>query len=352
VAEPTDAPALQARVHELRAEVRDLRKYVGQALGSQSDATDQKIAAAAKRLTDVHDQTRRELATVKQKGDKLDDDLRRYDRRTDERIEALSRRLDKLDARLDSLAVLAEGTQREFELLNRKVRQAEAPGARAGIDSWAVGQQDLADQVAQGRAAAQKLQAMADHKTLRTRIDKHDQHVTDLRQHQDLAVAAARELAELDPDAVETLWAQQMRTWTRHQQAAAALTAKLAASEADAAQARAEMAVYTQRTGELVPAIEQGELAEGRLRERIRGYLETVVAADQFLPTWLEVVLGPGIPRKHWREWMDTAVGIVLYRLVHRVPSLVDALGERPVQAGERQAEYDRLTGDCELYRS
>jgi hypothetical protein len=337
-------------LQELRNEIKDLKKYVGRSLSAQSDATDQKISQSARRQTEAHDQTKRDLATAKQKTEKLGNDLDKTSRRTDDRLDALARRLDKLDARLDTLALEAEATQREVELVHRKIRRIEVPGSAAEIDTWAAGQAELATQVAEGREAARKLGGMADVRTLRARIDAHDTNVAGHRAHQDQAIAAARQLAELDPAAAETTWTQHMRAWSRHEQAAAELAGKLAASQADATAAQAELAGYSQRTSELVPTIDQGEIADGRLRERVRGYLETVVAADQFLPSWLEVALGPGIPRKHWREWMDTALGIIRYRLVYRVTSLVDALGERPDAEGERQAEYDRLTEACLLH--
>ncbi|MBP2321506.1 putative nucleic acid-binding Zn-ribbon protein [Kibdelosporangium banguiense] len=314
------------------------------------------VESRLERLTDARSQAGKELAAAQEQIKRLADGAKisaeafeKAVRKFDDEFKSAGRRLRALETDVVTLADQVRNTQREVELLERKVRQIDAPGSKAEIDTWALGQAELAAEISAGRKAARKLRALADTEALERRIARHDEHVDELRTRRGQAIAAARELASLEPDAIDEAWLSPMRAWNKHHKAAIALAEELDSSAADAQEAKAELAVQSQRSSELQPAVERGRRAEERLWGRVHGYMESVVAADQFLPIWMVNALGPGLPRQNWRGWMSAAVGIIFYRVVYQVTSLVDALGERPAQEGERQDEYDRLYAETQL---
>jgi chromosome segregation ATPase len=304
------------------------------------------LETSVQQLSAAHQQARENLDNVKRRTEKLESDLGKANRRTDEQFGSADRQLREIRAQLEELATLTDKLAARSEVLERQVRQSLPATATAALDTWLARHTELAAQVYAGREAAHRLETMTDVQTLRERMDQHEYNLAARIEHRDKAVAAARELAELDPAAD---WEQPASDWRRHQQAFAKISAELAASETAARQAQVELDSHARKSAEL--AVESGELAETMLRQHIHDHLDTVLATDPVLPPWLANALGAGVSRTYLREWLSTAVGIMVYRLVYRITSPIDPLGPRPAEPGFRRTEFDRLKAESERYR-
>lgn len=306
------------------------------------------LETSVSQLRTAHQQTRTELAETKRTAEKAESGLRKASKRTDEGFELVTRQLDDVRSRLDELADAIDKLDNRSSVLERQIRQGTPAGQKAELDNWLARHTELGFQVYQGREAAGRLQAMTDVQTLHNRIEQHERNLAAHRHHRDQAIAAARELAALDP-AVTPGWERPVLAWTTSQRAFAKLSAELESSHADARQAQAELESTARRTAEL--AVESGELAENMLRQHIHDHLDTVLADDPVLPAWLANALGAGPSRTYLREWINTAVGIMAYRVVYQITSQLDPVGPRPLEPGVRRAHYDELKRDCERYR-
>ncbi len=90
----------------------------------------------------------------------------------------------------------------------------------------------------------------------------------------------------------------------------------------------------------------KGLQARSTLAKKIRTRLGEILRDDLLMPIWFDRVLGPTAPANNTQEWLDTAVEVVLYRLMHHIEDPVLALGQRPDDTGGAQ-EYDRLLRRC-----
>ncbi|MET0236064.1 MAG: hypothetical protein ABW224_15575 [Kibdelosporangium sp.] len=330
---------LDRRVAKLADRFDSIDRSTGRRLGN--------LENSVKELTETHRQAEQDLDKAKRHTEKLETDLAKANRRADEQTDSIMRQLDDIRSRLEELATSADKLASRSSVLERQVRQSLPDTATAELDKWLTRHTELGSQIFEGREAARRLQAMTDAETLRTRMEQHDYNLAAHREHRDKAIAAARDLASLDPSATGD-WDRPARAWTEHRQAFARLSAELSRSAAEASQAQAELDSHARRSAEL--AVEGGELAETMLRQHVRDHLDTVLATDPVLPAWLANALGAGVSRTYLREWLNTATGIMVYRLVYRFASPIDPLGPRPAEPGARRAEYDRLKHDCELY--
>jgi chromosome segregation ATPase len=322
---------------------------LGQKLDSVERSTGKRFSpleASVKQLSTAHEQTSEELGKAKRRTEKLESDLGKANRRTDEQFGSVNRQLKEIRSQLEELAIMTDKLAARSDVLERQVRQSLPAAETAELDSWLARHTELAAQIFAGREAAHRLQTMTDVQTLRERMEQHEYNLAARIEHRDKAVAAARELAELDPAAD---WDRPARDWRRHQQAFAKINAELAASEAAARQAQVELDSHARKSAEL--AVESGELAETMLRQHIHDHLDTMLATDPVLPAWLANALGAGVSRTYLREWLNAAVGIMVYRLVYRITSPIDPLGPRPAEPGARRTEYDRLKQESERYR-
>jgi hypothetical protein len=324
---------------------------LGQRLDSAERSTGKRFGAldtTVKQLSTAYEQTREDLAGAKRKFEKVESDLGKTTRRTDEHLDSIDRQLKEIRTRLDELATMTDKLASRSAVLERQVRQSLPATETAELDAWLARHTELAAQIYTGREAAHRLRTMTDVETLRERMEQHDYNLAARIEHRDKAVAAARVLAELDPAAIED-WDRPARDWRRHQQAFAEIDAGLAASEAAARQAQVELDSHARKSAEL--AVESGDLAETMLRQHINDHLDTVLATDPVLPAWLANALGAGVSRTYLREWLATAAGIMVYRLVYRITSPIDPLGPRPSEQGIRRTEYDRLKKESDRYR-
>lgn len=282
---------------------------------------------------------------------KLDEEEKDRKKSFEEQRLFLTQNLECLRHEMASLTKEVESTQRQCDLVDRRIRLIRAPGMKAEIDAWAVSQAELGVLVAEGRKASHRMHGMTGTEELVARIKKYDDDVAAHEHRQHEAVTAARELATLDLAASGKKWGEPLERWTRNHAATLALAEQLASSVAAARQAQEELDLASQRGADLQLVVDRGAVAEAALRQNTYSYLYSVLDAGQVLPIWLDLALGCGIPRQNWQEWLDTAVRVIMYRIVYRVLPGCDALGVRPAVEGRQRDEYDQLRTDCTAYR-
>ncbi|TVL91355.1 hypothetical protein CD790_18890 [Streptomyces sp. SAJ15] len=73
-----------------------------------------------------------------------------------------------------------------------------------------------------------------------------------------------------------------------------------------------------------------GERAEKRLTLALRSRLTDAVSSRSLLPAWFVTVLGAAPPARHTDQWLETATGVLLYRLTYKITDQVVALGPKP----------------------
>jgi hypothetical protein len=239
--------------------------------------------------------------------------------------------------------------QRQFELVDRRVRLIQAPGMKAEVDAWAAGQNNLRIPVAEGRNAARQLRDTRG-PALQARIALYEDKVDAHRKYQLKAVEAASLLAGIPVAAPRKAWLGPMEAWSANRGSALSLADELPSLADQKRRAEAELDATNEARAKLRSVVERGEAAEMELRRRIQAYLEEAIDADQVLPMWFDLALGTGIPRDNWPAWLHTAVDVVCYRIVYGVHDKLRALGDRPADE-EQRAEYDRLTAECAAHR-
>ncbi|WP_328614072.1 hypothetical protein OHS18_38360 [Amycolatopsis sp. NBC_00355] len=244
----------------------------------------------------------------------------------------------------------AESAQRQYVVLNRQMRLSQVQGRKADIDDWASGQAELGVQVAEGREAAQRLRGTTGTQEPAARIKRYRDDNAAYQRHLHEAVAAARDLATVDPTTSRRALAGLLDRWAGNRTEAARLARLLPPAMADACRAQADLDIAEQQRADLRHRAELGDQAERILYQNIDAYLYPVLDGGLVLPIWLDLALGCGIAGRDWRDWLDTAIRLIHYRIVYRVPSGCDALGPRPTTEGRQSTEYDRLRADCAAY--
>ncbi|WP_329051184.1 hypothetical protein OG738_03635 [Amycolatopsis sp. NBC_01488] len=269
----------------------------------------------------------------------------------DEQSSSVDKNFAVLRQEMTSVAKNAESAQRQCVVLKRQISMIQAPGMRAEIDDWAVGQAALGGLVAEGREAAHQLRRMTDTQEPAARIKQYRDEDAAYQRHVCEAVTAARQLTTVDPTTSRRALAQLLERWAGNRKEATRLAQVLPHVKADARRAQDDLDTASQKRAELQHRAERGEQAERDLYQNIDAYLYPVLDGGKVLPLWLDLALGCGIAGRDWPDWLDTAIRLIRYRIVYRVPPGCDALGPRPTVEGRQTTEYDQLRADCAAYR-
>ncbi|RQW96971.1 hypothetical protein DLJ59_30215 [Micromonospora inaquosa] len=94
-----------------------------------------------------------------------------------------------------------------------------------------------------------------------------------------------------------------------------------------------------------------GEAARATLQSKLRDRLSTAIADAALLPSWFTIVLGHQPPATDTQRWLDTAVSLLMYRIIYAVKDPVVALGPPPGDDADRKAWYRSLTEDLRKTR-
>jgi chromosome segregation ATPase len=282
---------------------------------------------------------------------KLEETDKKWKTIVDEQRRSADEKFAALRQEVTSVAKNAESALRQHVALKRQVRMIQAPGMNAEIDDWAAGQAELGVQVAEGRKAAHHLRDMTDTQELAARIARYRDEDAAYRRHLRDAVTAARDLVTLDPTTSRRALAEVLDRWAGNRTEATRLAQKLPFVAAEARRAQDDLDLASQEKADLQHRADLGERAERILYENIDAYLYPVLNGGLVLPIWLDLALGCGIAGRDWSDWLDTAIRLIRYRIVYRVPLGCDALGPRPTGDGPQCAEYDQLRADCAAYR-
>jgi hypothetical protein len=85
--------------------------------------------------------------------------------------------------------------------------------------------------------------------------------------------------------------------------------------------------------------IEAGDEAQHRLSARLARRLSDALERGAMMPDWFSRAFGPTRPAEETQEWMDTAIGILAFRLSYGLSGPVLALGIPP---SEEQPQHRR----------
>ncbi|MFD3622459.1 hypothetical protein ACFWWT_46415 [Streptomyces sp. NPDC058676] len=95
------------------------------------------------------------------------------------------------------------------------------------------------------------------------------------------------------------------------------------------------------------PAMSAGDRAEKRLTLALRSRLADAIKSRSLLPAWFVTVLGTAPPARGTEQWLETATGVLLYRLTYEVTDQIVALGPQPPESDRyRGSWYDQLRKD------
>ncbi|MFI6272493.1 hypothetical protein [Micromonospora zamorensis] len=127
--------------------------------------------------------------------------------------------------------------------------------------------------------------------------------------------------------------------------------AQLTATTEAAEQAGEALQYDDERRAVHGPNVMTGEAARATLQSKLRDRLSTAIADAALLPSWFTIVLGHQPPATDTQRWLDTAVSLLMYRIIYAVKDPVVALGPPPGDDADRKAWYRSLTEDLRKTR-
>jgi hypothetical protein len=260
-------------------------------------------------------------------------------------VRVLAASLEEVASETDDVGYAVDGLADRIRLLERRLRGGETI-AVADLDSWPAGCATQADAIVAGQDARPDLLEVDRRDRLRALIGRPDELRAAMRDQRAAALAAARAVTELDHADAEG-WKRAVEAWNGAVTARKDAEAALPSAQAEATTATADLAAALALDDQARPQVTRADEARTALLATIRARIDAAVRDDLLFPSWFETALGPGAPSTNTGSWLDTAVGVVAYRLVNHVDDQVLALGERPADEGWRREEFDRLTNAC-----
>ncbi|PNE43578.1 hypothetical protein AOB60_01060 [Streptomyces noursei] len=77
----------------------------------------------------------------------------------------------------------------------------------------------------------------------------------------------------------------------------------------------------------------------------LRSRLADAVSSRSLLPAWFVTVLGTAPPARDTDQWLETATGVLLYRLTYNIADQVVALGPKPADSDRhRRSWHEQLS--------
>ncbi|MCX4546522.1 hypothetical protein [Streptomyces sp. NBC_01565] len=279
--------------------------------------------------------------------DDLDYELR--DIRSD--VSSAESKLEELETELNDHV---GETDRAMKQLVGQVRLLEgqllaAGGAqRADLDSFTAEQRKLARAVSLGWEARNALLGDYERSAHRQRVQRFGASTVQHQEHRAEVIAAVGKLvatgAARDRAAAVTELGQALGQERRFSQ-------DLERQAGPAAEAKRALAADAKVRAEKQSVIVAGEKAEQKLTLAFRSRLTDAVSARALPPVWFATVLGSVPPASRTQKWVETATGLLLYRLVYGITDSVVALGDKPDGRTGRRAEwYKQLAQDLRYW--
>jgi hypothetical protein len=227
--------------------------------------------------------------------------------------------------------------------LEQRLRDSgEAPAAdlEPADEHW----EDLADAVQAGRDAEESLLDDRVRNQLAADVEEFAR-LEDDRDHAAQAVLAISTELQASGRA-DPRHRRNAELFTAAEHHLAEATALVAARTPKARSAQARLAEDEQRGESLAPAIDAGHEAAAELDALQRELLEAQLRRAAVMPTWFCAEFGhaPAWAASE-EQWLDAAVGVLVYRLVYEVEDQRTALGPEPASGPLRHPfdEYWRL---------
>ncbi|MEV8312279.1 hypothetical protein AB0P36_34545 [Streptomyces flavidovirens] len=129
------------------------------------------------------------------------------------------------------------------------------------------------------------------------------------------------------------------------------LTQNLERQAEPAAEVRRALAADAKVRAEKQGVIAAGEKAEQKLTLALRSRLADVISSRALPPVWFVTVLGSVPPAARTQKWVETATGVLLYRLTYGIADPVVALGDKPAgRPGRRVKWHKQLSQDLRYW--
>ncbi|WP_234321124.1 hypothetical protein [Streptomyces katrae] len=279
--------------------------------------------------------------------DDLDYELR--DIRSD--VSSAESKLEELETELNDHV---GETDRAMKRLVGQVRLLEgqllaAGGAQpADLDSFTAEQRKLARAVSLGWDACDALLSDYEQSAYRQRVQRFGASIAQHQEHRAEVIAAVGKLvatgAAREHAAAVTELGQALGQERR-------LSQDLDRQTDPAAEAKRALAADAKVRAEKQGVITAGEKAEQKLTLALRSRLTDAISARALPPVWFATVLGSVPPAARTQKWVETATGLLLYRLVYGIRDSVVALGDKPAGRTGRRAEwYKQLAQDLRYW--
>ncbi|MEV0005979.1 hypothetical protein AB0H28_27340 [Micromonospora sp. NPDC050980] len=313
-------------------------------------------------LTETVDRLGRQASVTSSEVDELQE---KHDA-LDGQVRALDERLDSLDQTAEEMREAHDGLREEVAddvaeieaavksltatigWLERRVR-AEQNITPVDVDHVDKPLRDLADRALKGRQSAAVLLSSDDRAI-------HEHHIEALRQLRqrirsigEQALRHSATLATTDRSSAEhrqagAAFLKAHRAWTTAR-------AQLGPTTAAAESATQVLRDDDERRAVHGPNVMTGESARTTLQSKLRERLTKVITDAALLPSWFTIALGHQPPATGTQRWIDTAVSLLVYRIMYKVNDPVVALGPAPSDHDDRRAWHRSLTEELRKTR-
>ncbi|MFH8894487.1 hypothetical protein [Streptomyces sp. NPDC017949] len=273
-------------------------------------------------------------------GDTEDLDYELRDIRSD--VSSAESKLEELETELNEHV---GDTDRAMKRLVGQVRLLEGQLLAAGrtqcadLDSFTAEQRKMARTVTLGWDARTVLLSDYEQSAHRQRVQRFGASTVQHQEHRAEVIAAVGKLVSngtaRERAAAVTELGQVLGQERR-------LSQDLERQAGPAADARRALAADAKVRAEKQGVIASGEKAEQKLTLALRSRLTDMVSARALPPVWFATVLGSVPPAARTQKWVETATGVLLYRLVYGVTDAVVALGDKPAGRTGRRAEWHK----------
>ncbi|MGW3810185.1 hypothetical protein [Micromonospora sp. NPDC005113] len=299
--------------------------------------------------------TSSDVDELQEKHEALDGQVQLHDNRLDGLDQATQEIREAHDGLRDELAddvaeveAAVKALTATIGWLERRVR-AEQNITPINIDHADKAMRDLADRALRGRQSASILLSPHDRAIYERQVEALRQLRQRIRSSGEDALRHSATLATTERNSAEHRQAG-VAFRTAHQAWTTARVQLTATTEA-AEQARQALQKDDKRRAVHGPNVMTGDAARATLQSKLRERLSTAITDAALLPSWFAIVLGHQPPATGTQDWLDTAVSLLMYRIVYVVSDPVVALGPPPGDDDDRKAWHRSLTEDLRKSR-